>query len=246
MSDLTWLLPLGLFAGALTTLAGLGGGLLLTLALAAVWGPAPALATAAPALLVGNVHRVALYRRHADWRAIAPFVLGGVPGALVGGLLTVSLPETVLRVLLVGAVAMAFARQLRLVPGARSGIGPRAPSNAMVVLGMFVAGVITATSGGGGLLLAPLLLMRGFTNERFVVAASSVATSIHVARIAGYGAGGLVTVEVLSHAAVLAAAILAGNVLGRRGRRWMSERRGVQLTYAVLGASVLLTVLGFR
>ncbi|MEO0322918.1 MAG: TSUP family transporter [Myxococcota bacterium] len=246
MSDVLWLLPLGLFAGGLTTLAGLGGGLILTLALAAAWGPAPALATAAPALLVGNVHRVALYRRHADWRGIAPFLLGGVPGALLGGVLTVNLPETVLRALLLGAVGLAFARELRLLPRGLGGANPKPPPDALVVGGMFVAGVVTATSGGGGLLLAPLLLMRGFTNERFVVAASSVATGIHVARIAGYGAGGLVTADVLANAGVLAVAILLGNVLGRRGRRWMSERAGVALTYGVLATSALLTVLGLR
>ncbi|MEM1418355.1 MAG: TSUP family transporter [Myxococcota bacterium] len=246
MDDLAWLVPLGLFAGALTTLAGLGGGLVLTIVMAAVWGPAPALATAAPALLVGNVHRVSLYRAHFDGRAIAPFVVGAVPGALFGGLLTVSLPEVVLRGLLLFAVGLAVLRELRLFPGAKVGQEPKAPPTWLVVGAMFVAGVLTATSGGGGLLLAPLLLMRGLKNERFVVAASSVATSIHIARVIGYGAGGLVNATVLTNAAIVAGAILVGNVLGRHGRGFMTDARNVQLTYGVLAASVLLTVLGFR
>ena len=50
---------LGVLAGALTTVAGLGGGMLLIYALAALGDPHVALAATAPALLVGNLHRLA-------------------------------------------------------------------------------------------------------------------------------------------------------------------------------------------
>src|SRR5688572_1452872 len=55
---------LGIAAGFLTTVAGMGGGLLLVTALAVVWGPHVALPVTSLALLVGNLHRLALYRRH--------------------------------------------------------------------------------------------------------------------------------------------------------------------------------------
>ncbi|HJL03641.1 MAG TPA: TSUP family transporter [Polyangiaceae bacterium LLY-WYZ-15_(1-7)] len=231
-----WLILLGLFAGALTTLAGLGGGLLMTLALSLLWDPTRALAVAAPALLVGNVHRVWLYRAYIQKRLTWTFVAGAFPGALVGGLLAVSLPEMVLRVLLVAAAGLAVARELELFrwrPGPRSAV----PAS-------FAAGALTATSGGGGLLLGPLLLASGLKLERFVVTASLTAVSMHIARLAAYGAGGLVNAATLRDAAVLAGCILAGNLLGRRGRGLLDEKRGHTLTWAVLMLCVVLSLAG--
>lgn len=248
LTDLAWLLPLGLFAGLITTVAGLGGGMVMTLALSAIVGPQRALATAAPALLLGNAHRVGMYRKHLD-RGVWRFVVGALPGALVGGALAVSLPELVLQVLLVGVAALAVAREVRRRwPSKREKPAPRANElpGWVVLPGSFGAGVVTATSGGGGLLLGPLLLMTGHRLERFVAAASTIALSMHVARIAAYGAGGLVTRETLAHSLALALTVLAGNLLGRHARRWLSDARANTLTYAVLLLCVGLSVAGLR
>ena len=75
------LVMLGLMAGLVTTLAGMGGGMLLTLALAAWWGdPLRAIVVATPALLVGNAHRLLLFRQHVQWRLALPFVGAAHPG----------------------------------------------------------------------------------------------------------------------------------------------------------------------
>lgn len=233
-----WLIPLGLLAGGLTTLAGLGGGLLLTLALAAVGDPAHALAMAAPALLIGNLHRIALFRAHIDRELALRFVAGAAPGALIGGLLMVSLPPLLLRGLLLAAAMLAVGQQLGW-PRWRPRRGVLAPV-------AFAAGAMTATSGGGGLLLGPLLLTAGLRAERFVVTASLVAASIHLARIVGYGAGGLVTAETLLGSALIAVSILAGNLVGRRLRGLLDDRRSHWLTYGVLLVCVGLSVAGLR
>ncbi|MBX3249056.1 MAG: TSUP family transporter [Myxococcales bacterium] len=241
------LLVLGTLAGALTTLAGLGGGLLLTLALALWWDPQRALAVAAPALLLGNLHRLALYRRHLMFRPILPFIGGAVPGALVGGFVAVALPELALRLLLVFAVGLAVARELVMrrpelsarLPWLAHTPGPRA-----IVPATFAAGVLTATGGGGALILSSLLLAAGFKHERFVVGASMVAVSMHVARISAYGVGGLVDVAVLRDATLVAAAILLGNLLGRRARTHLDDAQSVRITYGVMTACAMLSVLG--
>ncbi len=247
MAELPILIALGLVAGSLSTLAGLGGGLVLTLALAALWDPTRALATAAPALLVGNVHRIALFRKHFDGRFVAPFVLGGVPGAVAGGLMAVALPELVLRLLILGTAVTAVVHELR--GRARRDERPQERPGPLFIAGASaVAGVVTATSGGGGLLLGPLLLAAGARGERFLVSASSVAVCMHVARISAYGASGAVSGQTFVDAAVVALAILAGNALGRRARGPLGlageSRRGTHLTYGVLGVSIALAALG--
>src|SRR5438045_2862535 len=56
------LLALGIASGILTTLAGQGGGMALLLACSALFGPRFAIALTTPALLLGNLHRAALFR----------------------------------------------------------------------------------------------------------------------------------------------------------------------------------------
>lgn len=248
MAELPILIALGLIAGSLSTLAGLGGGLVLTLALAALWDPTRALATAAPALLVGNVHRIALFRKHLDGRFVAPFVLGGVPGAVVGGLMAVALPELLLRLVILGTAVAAVVHELRGRARRRDAIPERRPGPLFIAGASSVAGVVTATSGGGGLLLGPLLLAAGARGERFLVSASSIAVCMHVARISAYGASGAVSTQTFLDAGVVALAILAGNALGRRARGPLGlageSRRGTHLTYGVLGVSIALAALG--
>ncbi len=249
MDELTILLALGLVAGSLSTLAGLGGGLVLTLALATLWDPTRALATAAPALLVGNIHRIALFRKHFDARFVAPFVLGGVPGAIVGGLMAVALPEMLLRVVILGTALAATIHELRGRRAKREGERSwRRPGPFFIAGTAAVAGVVTATSGGGGLLLGPLLLAAGARGERFMVTASSVAVCMHVARIGAYGVSDVVGVQTFLDAAIVAVAILAGNALGRRARDPLGltgeSTRSTRLTYGVLGVSITLAVVG--
>ena len=245
LDTLAILLTLGLTAGAVSTLAGLGGGLMLTLALATLWDPTRALATAAPALLMGNVHRVALFRRHFDRRLVTPFVVGAVPGALVGGFAAVALPEGVLRGIILTTALIAVGHELH---GRRRETAWPEPPPWAIAAASFVAGGVTATSGGGGLLLGPLLLAAGARGERFLVSASAIAISMHATRLGAYGASDAVSTRTFLDAAVVGLAILAGNAGARRLRGPLGlageSPRGTALTYAVLGVAITLAVVG--
>lgn len=231
------LLPvLGVLAGGLTTVAGLGGGVLLVLALSLATSPAEALAVSSPALLVGNLHRLVVGRREVDRTIARSLALGALPGSALGGLLTVAVPSVVLEALLVVTTALALARTfgyLSFKPGAR----------ALLPAG-FGIGAVTATSGGGALVLAPLLLATGLTGARYVATAAAVAVAIHVGRLLGYGAGGLITRETLLAAGVLAVAIVVGNALGQRLRRHIDAAAGARLELGVLLVCVALALAG--
>ena len=75
---------LGVLAGILTTVAGLGGGMVLMLALSLLTSPTVALAATAPALLAGNLHRSVMFRGQVDRRVATSFAAGAFPGALPG------------------------------------------------------------------------------------------------------------------------------------------------------------------
>jgi len=234
---MSWLvLLLGLGAGALTTVAGFGGGLLLVLPLSAVADPRTALAITAPALLAGNLHRIWLLRAGIDWATALRFGAGAVPAAVVGGLLTVTLPDVVLSWLLLATAAFAVARELgwaRWQPSAR----------ALVPAGAGT-GLLTATTGTGGLLLAPVLLATGLRGERFVATGAVIASAIHVTRIGTYGAGGMLDTGTLLASLLLAGGIVAGNLLGTRLRRVVTEATTMRVTWATLAVAMAFALLG--
>ena len=227
---------LGLCAGVLTTLAGQGGGLFLLLLCSILLGPRAALAITAPALLIGNLHRAILFRRLIDRPVALRMILGAVPGAFVGGLLAGRLPEWGLHVLLVGITALSVARALRWlvfeVP--RAALGPAG----------FVVGAMTGTSGGAGVLFAPVLLSAGLRGTAFVGTIATVAFATHLGRVVAYASSGLFTRELLAPIVVVALAITVGNAVGERVRARLSELTTTRLEYGVLVVCVGVSVLG--
>jgi uncharacterized membrane protein YfcA len=230
------LVALGVPAGMLTTIAGLGGGQLLVLALAAVHGPRAALAISAPALLAGNLHRFLMYRRAADHRAALSFAAGALPASLVAGWLAVALPPLVLSILLAGSTLLAIAR-------AAGVIHLRARRETFPIAGAAI-GALSAASSGGGLLLAPLLLSTGLGGAAYSATASLCASALHVGRLTGYAAGGSLTTETLGASAVLALAIFAGNRAGDGARRYVPRRAEPWIEHGTLLACVALGVFG--
>lgn len=227
---------MGLVAGLVTTVAGMGGGLLLLLVLAALTDPMHALTVTAPALLLGNLHRAWLYRSALSRRVAGALVLGALPGALVGGALALALPDTVLRWTMGLVALLAVARAAGLAQA-------RPPAVATAPAG-FVTGLITATSGGAGVLVGPLLLAQGLTGAAYVGTMASGAVAMHAGRLLAYGAGGAVGPGVLLQGLALAGLIVVGNLAGDRVRRRLGPRVQGLVQVAVLLTTAGLAVVG--
>ncbi len=224
-----WLFPFGVLAGALTTIAAMGGGIFLVAVLSAALGPHAALASTAPALLVGNVHRAWSFRRALDRDIARAFVVGALPGAALGGALSSELPPSVLGWAIVLTTAFALARTAGLFAVRVRPIfwGPFA----------FGAGAVAATSGAG-IVVAPALVAGGLSGEALVATSAAAAVAMHVGRVFGYGAGGLLGEAEVGASMVLAAAILVGNVVGSRLRDRLGAARCAQITRATLVVSL--------
>jgi uncharacterized membrane protein YfcA len=234
-------LALGALAGVLTTIAGQGGGLLLLLACAAVTGPREALAITAPALLLGNLHRAVLLRAHIDRNVAGRMVVGALPGAILGGLMAGVIPSWALRTLLVVMTVGAVAKALGLVRFT-------VPQRALLPAGVGI-GAMTGTSGGAGILFAPVLLSSGLSGLAFVATSSTIAFTTHVGRVIGYAGLGLFERRLIGPTVAVAAAIFAGNALGgwiSRHLQARSNARAVQaaLEYGTLVVCVALSVAG--
>lgn len=226
---------LGLLAGLLTTLAGMGGGLVLLLALAALTDPLQALALTAPALLLGNLHRLVLYRAEVDRPTARALVAGGLPGALLGGLLATALPDEVLAGVM---LALAFVALGQLL-----GLRLPVPAGAAAPLGA-TCGFVTATGGGAGVLIGPFLLARGLAGRTYVATVAAAAVAMHSGRLLAYGSAGAVDAGVLLGGLLLALAISTGNLLGDRVLRFLPRGREAQLQHLVMAGCVGLALWG--
>lgn len=229
------LVLLGLMAGLTTTLAGMGGGTLLVLALALLYDPVTALAVSTPALMLGNLHRMALYRTHIVWSEAKWLLAGGLPAALVGGFQVSGLPETLISGLMLVVALLAMGKQL--------GLPLKPPAGATLPVAA-LTGVVSATSGGGGVIAGPYLLARGLKGVPYVATGALGAAGIHLGKITAYGATGVSTTDTLLQGLALAALIAAGNLLGERIRRFIGDSRQQRLQLGVMVACVGMALAG--
>jgi len=226
------LISLGVLAGLITTVSGLGGGMLLVSALALIWDPLSALTVTSLALLIGNGQRLYMYRRDVRYDFAWRLILGAMPGSIAGALVASSLPNIVLQVAIVAITGLALLQVFAAVSWKFpvSGLTPAAGG----------VGALAAMSGGGGFLLGPLMLSAGISGNRYVATAAATAVFIHIGRLIGYSANGMMSTEVCVTAAWLAVTIVIGNLIGRALRRSLSQRslRGFEYGTPVIIALV--------
>ena len=155
---------------------------------------------------------------------------------VLGALALTALPGWLVQTLMVAMTLLAIARST-----GRLRWKPRA---SQVVPAGFGIGMLAATSGGAGLLAAPLLMAAGLTAEPYIATAASGAVAMHVGRVLGYGSTGLLDGRTLALSAAITGALLLGNALGVRMRRWIPQGASARVELAALTVSVGLALAG--
>jgi hypothetical protein len=84
----------------------------------------------------------------------------------------------------------------------------------------------------------------GLKGEAYVATCAAASVSIHAGRILAYGAGGMITRETALFAAVLTAAILVGNMAGKKIRGSVSEAMSNRIEIGALVGCVTLSMVG--
>lgn len=197
MLEWLWFPVLGVVAGVLAGLLGVGGGLVLVAALA--WGlprvgvPPEAAMHAALASSLASIilTAAASARAHARRGSVLwPTVRAMVPGLLLGGwlgtLVAVRLEGEALRVLVAGYCLVAALQLLlaRAHDAAREVPAPR--GMAMTGAGVGIAAVSAVVGIGGGSMTVPLLVWRGVAPVRAVGTSSACGVAIGLASALGY------------------------------------------------------------
>lgn len=199
MSLLAIYLAIGLVAGFIAGLLGVGGGLVLVPALAWVWGEAGfppthimhlALGTSLATIVFTSVSSLRAHHAHGAvrWEVVGRIAPGIVLGTLAGSLAAVWLPDRGLRVfftlfLFYAATQMLFDRR----PVGRHAL----PGRAGLTAAGAVIGLVSSWVGiGGGTLSVPFLTWCGLRLQEAIGTSAAIGLPIAVSGAVGYVVSG--------------------------------------------------------
>ena len=199
-----WLLYplLGVVAGTLAGLLGVGGGLVLVAALAWLlplrgvpheFAMQAALATSLASIVLTAFSSATAHARRGGvlWPTVRTLLPGLLIGGWLGSLLATHLPGNVLRW---GVAIYCFLAGTQLLfgkPRSRAGVAADAPRDMVIGAAGFGIGALSALVGiGGGSMTVPLLIWRGVAPVRAVGTSSACGVAIGLASAAGYALHG--------------------------------------------------------
>jgi len=176
-----------------------------------------------------------------SWRALAPFLLGSIPLAFLGGALPVApglYKKLVGVVLLLAAAGMALtARRAAQADTGRA--KPSVPTIPAVGIGAGIGLLSGLTGTGGGIFLSPVLLLAGWAETR---AASGIAAPFILGNSVAGLAGNLSRLASLPSTLPLwIVAVVGGAVIGSE----IGNRRGQTLLLRA-ALSVVLVIAGLK
>jgi uncharacterized protein len=221
----------------LSAVAGFGGGVLLLPVFTALFGLRAAVPILTLTQLSSNGSRVWLNRRDVRWPLVGWFAAGAVPFAVAGALLLARAPLAPLQRLL-GVFLIAVVLWRRRAPQ------PRRPRDGVFAAVGAASGLGSALLGSVGPLTAPFFLAYGLTRAAYIGTEAAGALVLHLSKLGGYGAGELLTREVLLYGAALTPAALLGAWVGKRLVGHITDTVFVALVEAGLVLAGLLFLVG--
>jgi uncharacterized membrane protein YfcA len=206
-----WMITIvsGLVASIITTITGIGAGLIVYGVLGFFFELKVLIPLTAPAQLLSNGVRLWVFRRAIDWRLAWWLCLGVLPGIHSGTVLFQVLSELALRRLL-GGFLLGFA----VYEYCQRAAVRVAPHRAWLPLGGFCAGVVFGSVGVPGPLLAAVFLRYGLLKEALVAMIALFFLIGNVQRTILYWQQQTLLREHFGLAVALSVAMLAGVYLG--------------------------------
>jgi len=199
-----------LIASLLAAVTGFGGAAVLLPVLVIAFGARDAVPILTVAQLIGNASRVWFNRREVDYRVVGWFALGGVPLALLGGLLFARAPLTALTRLL-GVFLLLVVAWRRLGPRTSA----RPPLRAFALIGA-AGSFLSALLGSVGPLMAPFFLAYGLVKGAYIGTEALATVVMHVAKLVAYDSAHVLSRASLLTGLAIGPCMIVGSWIGKR------------------------------
>jgi hypothetical protein len=225
-------------AALLAAVTGFGGAAVLLPMLVLVFGVREAIPILTVAQLIGNASRVWFNRQELDWKVVAWFALGGVPMALVGGMLFAHAPLAALTRVLGGFLILIVI--WRHMPRT-STWKPSLQSFAAIGAG---SSFLSALLGSVGPLMAPLFLAYGLVKGAYIGTEALSTVVMHVAKLIAYRESAVLPLHSVLMGLALGPIMIAGSFTGKRIVDRIPERVFVRIIDLTLLAAGVLFISG--
>jgi uncharacterized membrane protein YfcA len=221
-------------AALLAAVTGFGGAAVLLPMLVFVFGVREAIPILTVAQLIGNGSRVWFNRRELDWRVVGWFALGGVPMALLGGVLFAHAPLAALTRVLGAFLILIVA--IRHMPKFKAF---RTPLKGFATIGA-VLSFLSALLGSVGPLMAPFFLAYGLVKGAYIGTEALSTVVMHVTKLIAYRESAVLPVHAVLSGLALGPIMVAGSFAGKRVVDRLPERVFVLLIdLTLLAAGVM-------
>ena len=229
-----------LIASTLAAVTGFGGAAVLLPLLVIAVGVRDAVPILTVAQLVGNGSRVWFNRRDLNLRVVAWFALGGVPLALLGGLLFAKAPLTELTRLL-GLFLLLIVAWRHLRPGAPL----RPPLRAFALIGA-VSSFLSALLGSVGPLMAPFFLAYGLLKGAYIGTEALSTVVMHITKLVAYRHAAVLPGSAIAIGLALGPVMILGSWAGKRIVDHVPDRVFVLLIEGTITVAGLLFLIRGR
>ncbi len=216
------------FSAAFHSVAVFGGGLILSILLAPVIGIKAVVPVIAVSLLVSHTSRVWAFRRGFTWNVYRDLMTTAFPGIIVGAVVYSYLPNSAIA-LLMGVFLLGMIPLRRLMHRRNVSVGKRA------VMGIGIPfGVLSGSTVGAGLILAPFMLAVGLVGEALAGTMAAVALTVNVTKAAVFGGFAVLDPGLAMAGFLVGLCTVPGNLTGR----WIVRRTGVRVHILIVEAVI--------
>jgi uncharacterized membrane protein YfcA len=224
-----------LVASTLAAISGFGGAAVLLPILVASFGMREAIPILTIAQLIGNGSRVWFNRRELDWRVVAWFALGGIPLALIGGMLFARAPLPLLtRLLGLFLILIVVWRHVRPKTSAKLPVW----SFAIVGAG---ASFLSALLGSVGPIMAPFFLAYGLVKSAYIGTEALSTVVMHVFKLVAYHHSSILPGHAVLAGLAIGPVMILGSWLGKQ----IVDRLPEKVFVWIIEATLLIAGIGF-
>lgn len=228
------ILSVSFVAATLAAVTGFGGAAVLLPVLVWSFGVREAIPILTVAQLIGNGSRVWFNRKELNWRVVAWFAIGGVPMALLGGLLFAKAPLAALtRVLGAFLILIVVWRHVRPNRSWRPSL------HAFAVIGAG-ASFLSALLGSVGPLMAPFFLAYGLLKGAYIGTEALSTVVMHVTKLIAYRHAAILPVHAVVVGLLLGPVMILGSFVGKHIVDRLPEKVFILLIEATLLAAGVL------
>ncbi|TAJ76914.1 sulfite exporter TauE/SafE family protein [bacterium] len=230
------LLGCGAFvASTLAAVTGFGGAAVLLPILVIVFGVRDAIPILTVAQLIGNGSRVWFNRREVVLPVVGWFAVGGVPAALVGGVLFATAPLSFLKRLL-GIFLLATVAYRHI--GKESFL--RLPLRGFAIIGAIFS-FLSTLLGSVGPLMVPFFLAYGLVKGAYIGTEAFATVVMHVTKLVAYGGTSVLTINGVVAGLALGPIMIFGTFVGKQ----IVDRIPEKLFVVLIEATLAVAGLGF-